>query len=191
MSAWDEHHKKLGQPNLVSLLLSNPILNDAIEYNAGQLLQLLDTLRGYSEAQFSMLLKNEYEKLRSLRNYIEHGHPLIESYSDPLNMDSPHAGKRQTIIAAELISLIYKLAPDLQKIKETMELNAAQPAIPKPLIVLPAVKSHSTRDVPQVRGSGVKLPPLVTQGLFKTAIPVRSLSQGNDVEHVETNGVVS
>ena len=188
MTAWDEHHKKQGQPNLVSLLLSDPILNDAIEYNAGQLLQLLDTLRTYSEAQFSILLQNEYEELRSLRNYIEHGHPLIVSYSDALNMDSPHAGKRQTIIASKLISLIYKLAPDLQKIKGEMELKAVQLATPKPLIELPTVKSNVTRDTPLVRAPGVRLPPLVTHGVFN-AIPVRNLSEER-IEHTEKNDLV-
>ncbi len=125
MEAWDEYNQGVNQKNLVSLLLKNHLLNDALEYNAGQLLQQLETIRGYKEADFCQSLKHDYEALRSLRNYIEHGHPLIESYDEEFNTHSSCAGQRQKIIAPELIKLVFVLLPDLQKIKTAVEKNEA------------------------------------------------------------------
>lgn len=165
MDAWDKYNQGVNQKDLVSLLQENHLLNDALEYNAGQLLQHLETIRGYKEADFCQPLKHDYEAIRSLRNYIEHGHPLIESYDDKVNTHLSCAGQRQKIIAPELIKLIFVLLPDLQKIKTEVERNEAikrgvSPDLqPKPVMSIDA-PTHLN-----LTGTG-GLAPLVMPGFF-------------------------
>ncbi|MCL9683721.1 ankyrin repeat domain-containing protein [Legionella maioricensis] len=104
---------------LAALLASNPELNDALAYNAGQALQHLDRIRELDVAQLSKYLGKEYENLRALRNYIEHGDHLMDHpgqvCSQPL-VPREH----QQIIASVIIKLIFELGPDLLKMKEAL-----------------------------------------------------------------------
>lgn len=165
MVAWDTYHRKTGKKDLVSLLLEDHVLNDALEYNAGQLLQHLDTLRNYQEAAFCHLLHQDYEAIRSLRNYIEHGHPLIESYDDEFNKHSSCTGQRQKIIAPELIKLVFVLLPDLQKIKTQIEKTEALKSRVSASTDLLG-KKVSSIDAPTHLTSSRELPPLVTHSFF-------------------------
>mgnify|MGYP000496965986 CR=1 FL=1 len=177
MRNWDKHQQRTGKKDLVSLLLSNRVLNDALEYNAGQALQFLDKIREYREASFCQHLHQGYEGFRTLRNYIEHGHPLIKSYDDNLNTDSQNLGRRQKIIAPVLIKMIFELLPDCRQIKQNIERGKAKrdTAVSIPKVV-------SSIDAPDhLRSSTGVLPPLVKQSFFAkkkettTTTPIDSL----------------
>jgi uncharacterized protein with HEPN domain len=75
---WDVFNEKEGRPSLINHLKNNEILNNAIEYNFGQLLQHLDTIKKCKIIPQCALLSSNYEQLRNLRNYIEHGSPFYD-----------------------------------------------------------------------------------------------------------------
>ncbi|WP_131783556.1 hypothetical protein [Legionella gresilensis] len=120
LDEWEYYHEFQGRKTLVHQLELNRQLNDAIEYNAGHLLQHLDRIQHYAEASFCRYLNEDYEAIRSLRNYIEHGDPLL----DPIGYDVKRYEKgelRQRTILKTVIELIYNLKPALHAIRESME----------------------------------------------------------------------
>ncbi|CAM3043434.1 Uncharacterised protein [Legionella steigerwaltii] len=164
MQECDLYHARHGQPDLVQLLVSNHQLSDALEYNAGQLLQHLDTIKGYTEAQVSKYLTVRYESLRNLRNYIEHGDPLTETQDFDLNKDSPSAFHHQKVLAPKIIELIFELLPDLLQIKEAMTRNRTLQAPPgsAPVGAVATEKTESS-GTPE---SAKKLSVLVSKSIF-------------------------
>jgi uncharacterized protein with HEPN domain len=161
MDEWDTYHRVNKGEGLVDLLITNYFLNDALEYNAGQLLQHLDTIRKYKEADFCGYLHQGYPALRTLRNYIEHGNPLIESYNDEFNKDLPSSGKRQKIIMSELIPLIFDLLPELLIIKDEI---IRKQTIPVPKIGHSGANfwANKTKKVNIGKKEAVIFPPLPT-----------------------------
>ncbi|MCW8400666.1 hypothetical protein OQJ26_17945 [Legionella sp. PATHC038] len=169
MKSWDLYHARQGQSDLVQLLVSNHQLSDALEYNAGQLLQHLDTIKGYAEAQRSKHLTLGYEALRNLRNYIEHGDPLTETQEINLNKNSPSAFQHQKLLAPKIIELIFVLLPDLLQIKEVMERNQAQQA-PASVPVDPLATKEIESSVSVESKSAKKPSPLVTKSIFNYSV---------------------
>lgn len=69
----DSFNRVFGGEPLLTHLKQDLNLLYAVEYNFGQLLQHLDTIKNFEGiTSCSFIIKN-YESLRSLRNYIEHG----------------------------------------------------------------------------------------------------------------------
>lgn len=154
MQDWDLYHVKQGKPGLVQQLIANHQLSDALEYNAGQLLQHLDTIKGYTEAKISKYLTVSYEPLRNLRNYIEHGDPLTETQDFDLNKDSPFAFCHQKILAPKIIELIFELLPDLLQIKEAVEKNhTLKTTTSSPVDLLVTEKTESSAAVKSTKKS--------------------------------------
>ncbi|MGQ3889723.1 hypothetical protein ACQUW5_11925 [Legionella sp. CNM-1927-20] len=115
----DHYHMARGNKKLAQQLELNRQLNDAIEYNAGHLLQYLDQIKQFPEARFCRYLNEDYEAIRTLRNYIEHGDPLL----DPVGYDVVCYEKgelRQQTILKTVIELIVNLKPALHTIRELM-----------------------------------------------------------------------
>ncbi|KTC78042.1 ankyrin repeat domain-containing protein [Legionella brunensis] len=117
MEEWDKYHLYNGGPSLVKRLGVDYELNDAIEYNAGQLLQHLETIRGYPEARNCAFLTINYSDLRSFRNYLEHGDPLYDS----LHQGAAKTDYRQQLIAPMVIKLVFELLPALTQLRENMK----------------------------------------------------------------------
>nr|HAT8713457.1 hypothetical protein [Legionella jordanis] len=111
---WDNHSKKLHRPALYKLLDDFHELNYAIEYNAGQLLQHLETLRGYKHFKACEFINNNYPALRAFRNYLEHGDPLFDNNNEVWTQ----SGYRQQQTAPMIIRLVFELLPQLQEIKQ-------------------------------------------------------------------------
>lgn len=132
---WDNYHKQQNQLTLIELLVSDDELNDAIEYNAAQLLQHLDTIRHYKEAAFShYFTKANYEKLRLFRNFLEHGDPSLSRSDEGMQktmIGQPHKGCKT---APMIIELIFMFLPELIQIKQniiaTMQLCTLSTSIP-------------------------------------------------------------
>lgn len=70
---WDAFNQKENRRTLINHLKNNDVLNNAMEYNFGQLLQHLDRIRSCKKSPSSPLVSSNYEQLRTLRNYVEHG----------------------------------------------------------------------------------------------------------------------
>ena len=121
MQEWDEYHLHHHGLPLVTLLATDHELNDALEYNTGQLLQHLATINEFTEIHFTKHLGKQYESLRALRNYIEHEDPLLDIPG--LDDDEPTADfkfRRQQRIAPLIISLINKIGEDLAMIRHSL-----------------------------------------------------------------------
>lgn len=115
---WIKAQPKYAAENFYARLLSSPEFSDAIEYNAGQLLQHLDKLKEYPEAGCCPLLNNRYHLLRMLRNYIEHGNYLYDKREyDPENKEPQLLTRRNTTIGPWMIQLIFELLPDLKQMR--------------------------------------------------------------------------
>lgn len=144
---WDKFHREYQRKSLAERLILNSELNDALEYNAGQVLQhvlhWMKITTNKDDSGYNILLEN-IEQLRSLRNYIEHGAPLYDNtieYGDPLfgdvefdeteekekNKEQENEGQhlvrkfpRQHRIADAVIALIYKITPVLLHIEQKL-----------------------------------------------------------------------
>ncbi|ASQ46677.1 ribonuclease HepT family protein [Legionella clemsonensis] len=115
---WDAYHLTHSSLSLSQRLEANPELNDAIEYNAAQFLQHLDTIREYSAAAKCQRILNSYGELRRFRNYLEHGNPLYDHQAyQPENIFG-HPDHRQKLTAPMFIKLIYEVLPEFQKVVE-------------------------------------------------------------------------
>ncbi len=93
--------------NKVEILVSqNRILKDALEYQIGLLLQLLDYIVShYTEKCVGLdCLGNGSESLRSLRNYVEHGNSLLDTIRT--NKSYQISQKDQTTSAAVILLLL-------------------------------------------------------------------------------------
>ncbi|WP_419420040.1 hypothetical protein ACNVED_01720 [Legionella sp. D16C41] len=120
LEEWDRYHLSHGRKKLAQQLELNRQLNDALEYNAGHLLQHLDRIQHYPEAKFCKYLNEDYEAIRTLRNYIEHGDPL----NDPVGYDLKRYEKgelRQHTILKVIIELVFNLNPALHQIAELLK----------------------------------------------------------------------
>ncbi|WED44176.1 hypothetical protein [Legionella cardiaca] len=111
---WDKYHSDHLGLSLAKLLGSNPELNDAIEYNAAQFLQHLDTIRDYHGAGRCYRILENYSDLRRFRNYLEHGDPLYDNQkceADNLYLQEDH---RQQLTAPMFVKLVYEILPEFQ-----------------------------------------------------------------------------
>lgn len=109
-------------------LLADPELNDALEYNVAQLLQQLDRISQFTEAKGHLHLDKEmqYESLRHLRNWVEHGNHLEDKqeYNPGENQDLA-LQERQKVVVPVMIRLIFDLLPDLYQLKDTLQKSQA------------------------------------------------------------------
>ncbi|KTD31721.1 hypothetical protein Lmor_2597 [Legionella moravica] len=119
LEEWDHHHKNKGQLSYVALMAKNHQYKDAIEYNVGQLLQHMDRVRELQVVIGNQYILERYPVLRVLRNYIEHGNPLKDN-NGFLVENTEQVVQRQAFIAPFVIELIYKLLPELIRIKENI-----------------------------------------------------------------------
>lgn len=98
-----------------------PEFNDALEYNAAQLLQHLERISDLPESEGHQFLDKEknYETLRCLRNWTEHGNYLHdwEEYN-PAQEDPSLLQSRQKVVGPMMTRLIFDLLPRLYEIKE-------------------------------------------------------------------------
>jgi hypothetical protein len=102
-------------------LLMCPELLYAIEYNAGQLTNLLGRLSDCPEAE-TIMQHHEPLQLRRLRNYIEHGHALIDR-PDAFRIDTATPDllrARHKIIGPYMVQLIITLLPTLRKLNHSL-----------------------------------------------------------------------
>jgi hypothetical protein len=79
INVWSNVYKEEKQIVFYTRMLTALELRDAIEYNAGQLLQNLYKLKARDEVISQLLSDEFYEPLRLLRNYIEHGNHIIDA----------------------------------------------------------------------------------------------------------------
>jgi uncharacterized protein with HEPN domain len=100
--------------------LENPEFNDAIEYNAAQFLQHLDTIRKFPEARGYHYLDRHYDDLKYLRNYIEHGNHLFDKEEYEPDKEPPILSFRQQKACSIMITLIFKLLPSLKNLSKTI-----------------------------------------------------------------------
>jgi len=104
-------------------LLARPDLNDAIEYNAGQLLQHLERIQEWPEARSCdcRWFTDDYPTLRILRNHIEHGNPIIDTpvYQPGHPPESVSTLKRS--LTPIMIRLYFSLLPHLQKMRADLQ----------------------------------------------------------------------
>ncbi|MBL7479470.1 hypothetical protein [Legionella bononiensis] len=117
LEEWDNYHKMNGQLTYVELMTKNHQYKDAIEYNLSQLLQHMDRVRELQVVVGNQYILERYPVLRVLRNFIEHGNPLKDN-NGYLVENNVQGTQRQTFIAPFVIELIYKLLPELIRIKE-------------------------------------------------------------------------
>mgnify|MGYP002385191790 CR=1 FL=1 len=116
MEQWDNFHiKNLGLP-LVKRLELNVVLNDALEYNAAQFLQHLNTICNYNAAKKCNKILASYSELRGFRNYIEHGNPLYDYQKADINNPFEQTDHRQKFTAPMFIKLIYEILPEFELI---------------------------------------------------------------------------
>ncbi|MGL5741636.1 MAG: hypothetical protein ACRCXC_03330 [Legionella sp.] len=188
MHDWVLHHVKSGRPDLVSLLIAHHQLNDALEYNAGHLLQHLDTIKDYAEASFSKHLTKGYEALRALRNYIEHGNPLIDMQDLDLNKDYPYSFQRQKILAPQLVELIFNLLPDLLQIKQTMEKQHVVNTTPH--LGAPEIIQKPADSSKKPGGQNNTISPLVAKSIFASSENIKSNHQKELIPMVASNMIV-
>lgn len=96
-------------------MLTSPELRNAIEYNAGQLLQNLDKLR--EEENCSKLLNEKfYEPLRLLRNHIEHGNHIYDAQRYQPGKEPEVPDEKSKIIGPIMMKLIFDLLPQLETV---------------------------------------------------------------------------
>ncbi|CEK09927.1 hypothetical protein [Legionella hackeliae] len=119
LSEWDAHHEKDSGLTLAKLLEANYELNDAIEYNAAQFLQHLNTIKEYPEAAICNQIIDNYEDLRAFRNYLEHGDPLYDNERYNSTQVIPTPDLRQRLTAPMFIKLVYEILPELIKMVDT------------------------------------------------------------------------
>lgn len=135
---WEQYHAALQTDGLLKRFETDPKLKDAILYNAGQLLQFLERIREFPEARHSRLLKDDYEPIRHLRNYIIHGNPINDMAHSLSSINSEENQRRDKHIMENLITVIADLSTDLNAIKAEMTANgvpAASVAI-QPVVAL-------------------------------------------------------
>ena len=117
---WENAQQQDQAMNFFARLLSKPEFNDAIEYNAAQLLQHLDTIRDFPEAQNSRcrFLEHDYEAMRYLRNWAEHGNALFDKEDYHPEQEPSLLSDLQKKIGPIMITLIFELLPVLKLIKQ-------------------------------------------------------------------------
>lgn len=118
---WDTFHQMNGGNTLAARLVMNPKLNDALEYNIGQILQHLDTLKTYKGLATCPLIANHYADLRAFRNYLEHGNPLVDNQNE-IYLQQDYREKQTATMA---IRLLIELRPFLKQEQIRMETEKA------------------------------------------------------------------
>jgi len=122
LEEWGKNHTdNFGTQFAVSLISDNE-LSDALMYNAGQLLLHLDRISTFSEAKGNPFLDRdkEYETLRNLRNWIEHGNYFLDTVEHvPGKVNSPVL-PLQRAVAGMMVRLIFQLLPTLYDIKSQL-----------------------------------------------------------------------
>ncbi|WED42677.1 hypothetical protein [Legionella cardiaca] len=106
----ENFHQKNGSPSLKEILSNNHELNDALEYNVGQLLQHLEQLFDNNHLENIIDLTKQRERLRKIRNYIEHGDPILDTMGEDYHSASEVI--RHDLYCA-MIELIYDKDIDL------------------------------------------------------------------------------
>ncbi|QRN03855.1 hypothetical protein GH742_08205 [Legionella sp. MW5194] len=117
---WQKCYQQ-GSKTLSSRLVSNSKLNDALEYNIGQILQHLETLKTYKKMALCPLIANSYADLRAFRNYLEHGNPLVDNQND-IYLQQDYREKKT---ADMVIRLLIELRPFLYQEKMRIETEKA------------------------------------------------------------------
>lgn len=120
---WEKEQNQETIANFLVRLITNPEFNEVIEYNASQLLQHLDTIRKFPEAKGCQYLDQDYDTLRYLRNYVEHGNPLLDKEEYEPGKEQSLLPARQKKVPPIMITLIFKLLPNLKKIREEVDHN--------------------------------------------------------------------
>ncbi|MDR3443125.1 MAG: hypothetical protein P4L65_08920 [Legionella sp.] len=115
---WDAFNQKEGRLTLVNHLKSNDVLNNAMEYNFGQLLQHLDRIRTCKKSPLSPLISSNYEQLRALRNYIEHGSHFYD-FARFVTSNNKAIGARYNIICKGL-NYVVELRKYLHELKDVL-----------------------------------------------------------------------
>ncbi|KTC98174.1 hypothetical protein [Legionella erythra] len=118
---WDSFHQRDGGMTLAARLVKSPSLNDALEYNIGQILQHLETIKTYKGLASCPLIANHYADLRSFRNYLEHGNPLVDNQNEIYQQQD----YREKQTAEMAIRLLLELKPFLNQERIRIETERA------------------------------------------------------------------
>ncbi len=118
LEGWDAFHMRFGGLTLTNTLLVNHQLRDALEYNFGQAIQHLEKIQGFKVFNNCSYLRQNYPRLRELRNYVEHDNALMATvYSDNSIPFINRITLNEHILYSEYISVIYKLLPELRLVQ--------------------------------------------------------------------------
>lgn len=112
----DAHIDKEKVYNFFARMITAPELRDAIEYNAGQLLQNLDALKNSKIFNINLLNDEFYEPLRLLRNYIEHGNHIHDAQRYIPNRIPELLDNKSKVIGPAMMKLIFDLLPSLKNL---------------------------------------------------------------------------
>ena len=124
---WGENQNKETILNFFARLMSSPEFSDAIEYNAAQLLQHLDTIRKFPEATDCRFLDKNYDDLRYLRNHIEHGNKLFDKEEYEPGKEPSILSFGQQKVGPIMITLIFELLPNLKIISQAVSIQKDLP----------------------------------------------------------------
>jgi uncharacterized protein with HEPN domain len=144
---------------IVECIKNNSQYRNFIEYNLTQFLQHLDTIQRYKEAQNCTFIKQNYERLRIVRNTLEHDNLLLDNLGSYCITLGDNLNLRQKLIIEWMIPLI-ELLPELQLINEM--LLTKQPPSPQPLpapIVTTSINAKVTLFKPEEKGNAVSNTP--------------------------------
>ena len=126
IDAWFAAQPKYAGVTFYARLCSNPEFSEAIEYNAGQLLQFIRVICAYDETRAFSFINTHFESLIFLRNYIEHGNYLTDTEYYDTKSEKSLITKRQKIIGPAMMTLIFKLLPELKELKSQLSIQEAQ-----------------------------------------------------------------
>lgn len=136
LAEWEKTQNKDTVMNFFARLITSPIFNDAMEYNAAQLLQHIETIREYPSAKGIRFLDKEldYEVIRALRNWIEHGNYLNDRDDYEPGKQESLLQNRQEVVGPIMIRLIFDLLPALK----IMHVQLSPPPTPASYAAMPS-----------------------------------------------------
>lgn len=127
----DSFNLVFGGKPLLNHLKQDLNLLYAVEYNFGQLLQHLDTIKNFKGITSCPFIINNYELLRSLRNYIEHG-SAFHDHGRFLPVHNFRGDEDRLELINQNMSIIYKIYLELNQLKDELVLKDIPESAPRP-----------------------------------------------------------
>ena len=139
LQEWEEAHAdKQKVLQFFATMIADPELRDAIEYNAGQLLQNLESLNFPVWFGGNLLSDDFYEPLRLLRNYIEHGNHIIDARPYIPGRSADILDYKSQIIGPAMMKLIIEFLPklEMESIHQDLYVSFSSASEAEPYMVL-------------------------------------------------------